>query len=95
MKYVYKNDIGRFAQFAVRVWNLDLEYQNLEKTAALGIERMISFFKEVGLPTTFQEANLDTSRIEELAEKCTKDGNVGGLKSLDKQDVINILKLAE
>lgn len=95
MKYVYKNDIGRFAQFAVRVWNLDLEYQNLEKTAALGIERMTSFFKEVGLPTTFQEANLDTSRIEELAEKCIKDGNVGGLKSLDKQDVINILKLAE
>ena len=39
MKYVYKSNISRFAQFGQRVWNIDLDYYNLEKTALEGISR--------------------------------------------------------
>lgn len=94
MKYVYKDNIPRFVQFAVRVWAIDEEFENPEKTALAGIEKMTEFFKKVGLPTSLREANIDESKIEEMAQKCTKDGPVGGMKALYKQDVINILKMA-
>ena len=37
---------------------------------------------------------LHTASIVEMAEKCTKNGNVGGFVSLSKEDVINIYKSA-
>ena len=94
MKYVYKKHIQRFVQYAVRVWGVEENYDHPEETALKGIERMTEFFKKVGLPVSFKDADLDASKIEELAAKCTKDGPVGGLEILQKEDVINILKLA-
>ncbi|MGI5849700.1 MAG: iron-containing alcohol dehydrogenase, partial [Christensenellales bacterium] len=39
MKYVYKHDIARFTQFAVRVWNVEQSFSDPEKTVLEGIER--------------------------------------------------------
>ncbi len=39
MKYVYKHDINRFAQFAVRVWNVENSFWSPEKTAIEGIKK--------------------------------------------------------
>lgn len=33
MKYVYKENIARFAQFAVRVWDVEADFNNLEEVA--------------------------------------------------------------
>jgi len=45
MKYVYKHDINRFAQWAIRVWNVDMDVFDPERVARLGIERMEAFFR--------------------------------------------------
>ena len=37
MKYVYKHDVNRFANLAVRVWGCQMDEQNPEKTALEGI----------------------------------------------------------
>ncbi|MFW6036108.1 MAG: iron-containing alcohol dehydrogenase [Halothermotrichaceae bacterium] len=94
MKYVYKNDIKRFAQFAVRVFNVEPDLNDLERTALEGIERLKQFFSSVGLPVTLKEADIDDEHLEEMAEKCAGDGTIGGFTQLDKNDVLNIYKIA-
>jgi alcohol dehydrogenase len=95
MKYVYKKDISRFAQFAVRVWGMEPDFYNPEKTAMEGIEKLASFFKEIGMPITFKETGISYDRFEEMAGKCTKNGPVGNFIRLDKVDVVKILELAK
>ena len=43
MKYVYKHQIDRFVQFAVRVLNVENDYFDKEKTALAGIDAWRSF----------------------------------------------------
>ena len=94
MKYVYKNDIERFAQFAARVWNVEPDFNDTEKTAFSGIEKLENFFKEIGMPATLKEANIPYDRLEEMAEKCTEMGPVGNFIKLDRNDVLKILEIA-
>lgn len=96
MKYVYKHDIKRFAQFAVRVWNVEYSFESPEQTAWAGIERLTNFFREIGLPVTLEELNIPEDRLEEMAAKCTNSDTalVGNFQQLNQDDVLNILKLA-
>jgi alcohol dehydrogenase len=96
MKYVYKNNINRFVQFAVRVWDVDLAMESQEAIALEGIKRMTEFLKKVGLPVTLSDANIPEDRLEEMADKCTASDTrtVGSFVKLNKQDVVNIYKLA-
>lgn len=95
MKYVYKENVNRFAQYAVRVWNVEQDFENPERVALEGIRRMTEFFKQVGLPVTLTEGGIPDDRIEEMAEKCTSRGPLGNVKKLYKEDVIEIFKLAK
>lgn len=97
MKYVYKHDINRFAQFAVRVWNVENSFWSPEKTAVEGIKRLENFLKSIGLPTNLNELGITDNRLEEMASKATASGtsSVGNFLKLHKNDVYNILKLAE
>lgn len=97
MKYVYTHDVNRFVQFAVRVWNVELAYASYENIALEGIKRTREFFQKIGLPVTLKEGNIDESKIEEMADKCTENGTqtVGQFVRLNKEDVINILNLAK
>ncbi len=94
MKYVYKTNLDRFVQFAVRVWDVDMDFNNPENTALEGIKRITAFFKEIGLPVTLSDANISDDRLEEMAQKATSRGKIGGFMKLGKEDVLNILKLA-
>jgi len=96
MKYVYKHNVQRFVQFAVRVWNVENDFQNPEKTALKGIEKTKEFFASIGLPVTLAEMGIGEDRIEEMADKCTAGDTKtqGGLVKLKKKDIIEIYKLA-
>lgn len=94
MKYVYKQDVERFAQFAVRVWNVEADFSDIEKVALAGIRRLEDFYKRIGLPITLKEANVPYDRLEEMARKCTERGPAGNFIKLNKDDVLEILMLA-
>lgn len=96
MKYVYKHDILRFAQFAHRVWNVDDNFFNAEDMAVRGIQSMEAFFSSLGLPIRLSQVSIDGSRLEEMADKCTDSGShtVGRFVKLTRDDVLNILKLS-
>jgi len=97
MKYVYKHNIKRFVQFAVRVWDVDLSFDSEEEIALEGIKRMTEFFKSMGLPVKLSEINIPDDRFEEMADKCTSSDTklIGGFVKLKKSDIINIYKLAK
>lgn len=96
MKYVYKQNIKKFVQFAVRVWDVEYDFEHPERTALEGILRLERFFKEIGLPTTLKELGVPEDRLEEMAAKCRRgpDGTTGFYVKLKEEDVLNILKLA-
>jgi alcohol dehydrogenase YqhD (iron-dependent ADH family) len=94
MRYVYKENVNRFVQFAHRVWDIKPCAENPERTALEGIERTALFYKAIGLPISLDELGIPEDRLEEMAQKATERGPVGGFKKLFKEDVLNILKLA-
>lgn len=96
MKYTYRHDVTRFAQFAARIWNVDHNFWSPESTALEGIARHEAFLRSMGLATRLSEMNIGADRLEEMADKCTAGDThtVGQFVKLGKQDVYNILKLA-
>jgi len=94
MAHVCRHDLGRFIQFAERVWNVESSREYPERVALEGIERLRSFFKAIGMPTTLQELGVPTDRLSEMAAKCTENGPVGNFVKLEKDDVLKILELA-
>jgi len=97
MKYTYKNDIDRFVQFAVRVMNVENDYFEKEKTALAGIAAFEEFLKSIGLPVRLSEIDIKSDRFDEMSSKATGDDTytVGSFVQLNKDDVLNIYKLAE
>jgi len=96
MKYTYTQDVDRFAQWAVRVWNVEESFWSREETALAGIQKFEEFLRSLGLATTLDGVGIDESRLEEMADKCTNGDTttVGNFIKLKKADVLNILRLA-
>ena len=96
MKYVYKRDINRFAQYAQRIWNIDDNLFDLEDVALRGIVALENYYNSIGLPTRLSHAKIDDTHLEEMADKCTASDTitVGAVMKLNKNDVLNVLKLA-
>lgn len=95
-RYVYENNVSRFAQYAVNVWNIEMDFEHPEKTALAGIQATEDYFKSLNMPTSLRELNVDPASFEELAEKCTNHDTrtLAGIKVLDKPDIIEIYKMA-
>jgi alcohol dehydrogenase YqhD (iron-dependent ADH family) len=96
MKYTLNHDINRFVQWAVRVWNVDLNVFDQEATAREGIKCMEEFFHSMGLGTRLVDLDIKEDRLLEMAEKCTSKNTqtVGNFVKLDQQAVFDILNLA-
>ncbi|OIJ19261.1 NADH-dependent alcohol dehydrogenase [Anaerobacillus alkalidiazotrophicus] len=95
MKYVYKHDINRFVQYAHRVWNVEIDPFDLEKTALAGIKKTEEFFRSIGMPISLTEVNIFDEHIDEMAKKGTERGPLGNFVKLYEEDVRQILQLAK
>jgi len=71
---------ARFARFARNVMGVT-EADDL-KAARMGIDRLEAWFKKIGTPTTFREANLPKNEIDELSADALKTANAWGLGEL-------------
>ncbi|MBQ0003720.1 MAG: iron-containing alcohol dehydrogenase [Treponema sp.] len=96
MTFVYKHDVMRFAQFAVRVWGCDMDFANPEKTALEGIAAFRTFLKSIGMPLTFKELGAKEKDIPQLVKNfgLPKDGKTGGFVKLSSKDIAEIYKIA-
>ncbi len=96
MKYLYKNHLDRFVQFAIRVMDVDLTFDDKETIVEIAIEKLISFYKKIGMPISLSDASIGSERIREMAEKVFMDGRtkLGSFGKLNVDDVENILRMA-
>ena len=95
MKFTMKHDVMRFAQFAVRVFGCQMDFQQPERTAREGIERFESFLKAIGMPVRFKELGAKREDIPTLIEMLKMDKRgVGNFVKLSAEDVEAIYNLA-
>jgi hypothetical protein len=66
-----------------------------EQVVFEGIERLESFFRFIGMPVRFSEANIPIDRLDELAQSALRGRKeLGSFAHLIYPDVYNILSLA-
>lgn len=95
MKFVYKHDINRFAQFSNRVFDIDINLNDLEETALKGIKALEDFFTTIELPTRLSHVNIDDSNLEEMANKLVAHtDHAGNFVEIRAKEALEILKLA-
>lgn len=86
----------RFAQYAVRVWNLEMNFENPMETALAGIKVTEDYFKSLDMPTNIRDLGVEPEKIDEMAEKCTNFGTrtLPGIKELGKTEMMEIYRMA-
>jgi len=92
MKYVYKEDVKKFAKFASHVFNIN-EGSDEEK-ALKGIEALRDFYKEIGAPITLKEVGVKREELDFIADNAAILAPLGTLKPLNRNDIYNILEIA-
>jgi len=94
MTYVYRYDLDRFVQFAMRVFDVEYDFDDPERTALMGIARLKAYFQSIGLDVTLEGLGIGADRLEEMARKCAEDGPIGNFVKLDEKDILEIYRLA-
>ncbi len=95
MTYVMKQDVSRFAQLAVRLWGVPMDFTNPEVTAREGIERLKRFFTSIGMPINFRELGAKEEDIPKMVEKLgLGEYTMGSFYKLNAKDVEEIYRLA-
>ncbi len=95
MKYVMHHDVARFAQFAVRVWDCEMDFQHPENTALQGIERYEQFMTYIGMPVRFAELGAKAEDIPLLVKTLgLGKRTLGSFIKLTEEDVTKIYALA-
>ncbi|MBR7189373.1 MAG: iron-containing alcohol dehydrogenase [Clostridia bacterium] len=98
MRYHMHKDVMRFAQFAVRVYGCEMDFENPEATALRGIECHEQFLREIGMPITLKELGARAEDIPAMAAKTRKnnpDGTTGGTFPMTAQDIEAVLRIAD
>ncbi|MBR2223309.1 MAG: iron-containing alcohol dehydrogenase [Christensenellaceae bacterium] len=96
-KTEYKQDKNLFLQFVARVLNVDIDYEYVDYSINLGIDKLKEFFKSIGLPTSLSEIGIYEKDIRGIAEHAiyVNDGEpLGNFVKLSADDIENIYRLA-
>ncbi len=82
----------KFARFAKEVWAVSSEGKAEEEIALAGIQALADFIKEIGLPTSFAEMNieLDDETRKKIAASTVITG--GCCRKLTAEEIETILK---
>ena len=96
MRYVAPRKPEKLAQFACRIMDVQPIFDDPLAVANEGIKRLAAFFKEIGMPLTFEELGCRREDIPTLAKtvKRLPSGKVGNYVPLDEEDIINIYELS-
>ncbi len=95
MKHVMHHDVMRFAQLAVRVWGCEMDFQNPENTAKLGIAKFEQFLTSIGMPIRFSELGAKAEDIPTMLKVLGLGTHtLGSFVKLTEEDVKKIYELA-
>ena len=96
-RYVYKDCLPRFVQYAKNVMGVTCEGTD-EEIALAGIAAMEDFYHTIGMPVNFSELGIapTDAQIQEMAERCLEacGGPMGSAKKFQLEDMIAVYKAA-
>ncbi|WP_099361769.1 iron-containing alcohol dehydrogenase [Fredinandcohnia onubensis] len=92
MKHVLDENVDRFKQLAVRVFDVDPEGKTDREVALEGIDKLREFWNSIGAPSRLADYDIGEENLELMAEKTVVFGEFGRFKVLGKQDSLEILK---
>ena len=94
-EYVYRENLPRFVQFAHRVFDVEVDFYNQEKTALEGIRRLRKFLDALGTPSSLRELGVESDEnFSKMAQKACRFGKIGGIKKIGVSDAENIYRMA-
>jgi len=96
MTYVINHNVMRSAQFAVRVWDCDMNFENPEITAREGIEKFRNFLSSIGMPRNFADIDAKASDIPKLIEHIgfSDTKSLGGYVKVGAKEATEIYTIA-
>ena len=98
-KYIYKHNVKRFYDFAVKVWGVPEDFGNTEEIALKGILKCEKYFSSIGMPVRLSELGIDVTGedIDIMSEKCTNYGKrtLPDYIELGKNEISEIFKIAK
>ena len=96
MKYVLDEDVERFYRLSTKVFGVPENHFHKREVALEGIERLMLFFKEIGMPTTLKDAGAEKVDIPKLLEtlEINQGKSFGRYKKLTLDDARKIYELA-
>lgn len=89
-RYIMPYGLDKFKRYAVNVWNVSPEGKTDEEIAKEGLTRMEDWMKKIGLVMNISELGVTEDMLDGIA-----DGSfimTGGYKTLDHDEIVNILK---
>jgi hypothetical protein len=94
MRQVRSSHPARFARYAVKVWDAEADFSDVDSVGLQGIERTEAFFRSLGLPTRLRDLGIGRERFAEIAVRATAGGPIGSIERLDAEAVTAILESA-
>jgi len=96
MRYTLQEDVQRYRRLAVKVFEIKDKKNKPEKVARAGINALEAFFKNIGLPTSFDEIGAKKEDIDKLLEKLKINVGeiIGNFKELTIEDSRKVYELA-
>lgn len=85
----------KFARFATEVWGIEKDGKTLAELANDGVEALVAFVKEIGLPTTLRELGMTEAQkalLPQIAAACV--ASPGSYKHLDGTEILDIFNEA-
>lgn len=96
MRYVYLNDLERFAAYANEVFAIPYQSE-LASMAVEGIEKTEEFFAQLSMPISLSSLGIKNDEIDDIVNQISfanEGETIGGFVKLDKEDVYTICRNA-
>ncbi|KEZ53121.1 iron-containing alcohol dehydrogenase [Metabacillus indicus] len=92
MRHTLDENLGRFKQLAVRVFEVDTEGKSDRDVALEGIDKLSAFWSSLGAPSRLADYDITDEKLDLIADKAMANGEFGNFKKLNKEDVLAILR---
>ncbi len=95
MRHVVDQDVTRMKGLMMSMFDLETEGKSDKEVALEGIDRLSAFWSSLGAPSRLADYDIGEDRLEEIAEIAAKEmkhGGFGNFQSLNKEDILSILR---
>ncbi len=95
-RYVYKSNPTRWLQYAMNVWNIDVDFEHPETTIEKAIDMQEQYYKSIGMPTSLRELDVKEEDLIKLALMCSRNKTriLDGNKKLGYEEMLDIYQMA-